>query len=493
MVCGGWVYFGMMLVTLGLIFCCLNLPESKNVERASSTDKMHFRRRRSLSWHHQSSQHHNAILSRDNSARLVTDRITDVLQHPRVMELCNRPQEGATSDEGSDISGFKLNKVLVVVSPGQTMSTNRVSHLSSPRVDCDFQTYAKYSSVGKIQTFPEVVNIYKNVQMNKGRFKIFSMMPSRSFCDEGQLTPLGAMQQILIGEQLSKAYFKKLRILRKISRDSFLAAKSIPEELAYQSASAFLHGFLNEKQFSQMYVEKSVYNFCKESRSTICSCAKADFLKLQISKSVEKGYLLFKDEPVQDDEINDLLGFERGDISPKQIISLLSGWLCDQSSLPCRGNNCPNLTTANLNLLFESADSHIEAVSNNDIFANFVKLHTRSFLSDVFHWLQSSEGEFLLYSAGESFLSFLVTALDIEQSRVLPLGSRLVFEVYSPASPRQQNKARLRVLLNGKDVTHKVGLCSKSEGQLCELEKAYRIFESQSFNGRSYDEECRSN
>ena len=388
--------------------------------------------------------------------------------------------------------GFKLDKVLVLMSAGHSVPSQRVGHISSPRLNCDFQRYAKYSSVNKIQTFAEVVDIYKNVQTNKGRFKIYSMIPSRSYCGEGQLTPYGAIQQISTGELLSKAYGGKLKVLREIPRESFLAARSVPTELAYQSAVALLHGLFNEKQFSQMFVEKSVDNFCQESPSRSCSCAKADYLKHQMSKSVEKGYLLFKDEPTQDDKINDLLHFANGDVSPKQIISLLSSWLCHKNSLPCQQNACLNLTSANLNVLFESTDLHVGTVSSNDIFSTFVKLHTRPFLSDIFHWLRS-EGEFLLYSADESFLSFVLTALGIEQSKVLPPASRLVFEIHSPVSPRQQNKARLRVLLNGKDVTDRVGLCATSEDRFCELEKVYRIFENQSFNGNNYEEECLSN
>ena len=85
----------------------MNLPQSSNVESASSTQNLHFRRRRQVAGRHLSSQHASvALLGHDSShdsSQDAADSLADVLRHPRVMELCNWPTDEATNDEGMNL------------------------------------------------------------------------------------------------------------------------------------------------------------------------------------------------------------------------------------------------------------------------------------------------------------------------------------------------------------------------------------------------------
>lgn len=117
--------------------------------------------------------------------------------------------------------------------------------------------------------------------------------------------------------------------------------------------------------------------------------------------------------------------------------------------------------------------------------------------------VSGSGPSFILYSGHDHTLEHLTTALGLPyDATLLRYGARLVIEVYRNAT-RETDKAAgdvfFRLLVNGKDVTNRIGFCRTSglhhatEQAFCKMERMVRFVHDDYFatlNGSNFKEAC---
>ncbi|XP_067659009.1 2-phosphoxylose phosphatase 1-like [Haliotis asinina] len=446
---------------------------------------------------HVSSDHQRAVLMPDkNNGNVMTftvDNQSDPLLHPGFMNYCRLSENAFTGSEGSPVPGYHLKKVFALISPGQRATKIDFENITSPDISCDFEEYAQLSSHPKVQSLPEVADIYRHMRSRKDGFKIFRPYPDSPFCEYEELSPLGTTQHILLGEYMGKKY-STFGFDEPYSIERMLAAHCIQDEAAYQSIFAFLHGLLHEKDFVSTSVQKSLNNFCHMYPNQRCSCPKSDFLQHQIAKAVRRGFHIFKGSAKVERGINAKLNLPyHTDIAPREIVSFLSSWVCDGRQHPCKRGTCFNISISNLNDVFQSANDYLNHMTSTVSFKSYAHLNVYPFLERMFKWLHGAEYErFSVMAAEEDFVVMVMTVLGLPVEQVLPLASRLVFEIHESS---QSNDLIVKIYFNGIDVSDRLSVSTDLNVSVLGLEMVseyYTRLMLTSFKNRDYYTECMS-
>jgi hypothetical protein len=113
--------------------------------------------------------------------------------------------------------------------------------------------------------------------------------------------------------------------------------------------------------------------------------------------------------------------------------------------------------------------------------------------------LVSKPPVFILYSGHDSTIEPLATAIGVSNGSWPKYASRLVFELYGQvANTSSEADAYIRVLYNGKDVTHHLIFCkghmTSMNNRVCPLKLFAEYVEDEKFNGSpgktGYAEAC---
>ncbi|XP_046556700.1 uncharacterized protein LOC124265890 isoform X2 [Haliotis rubra] len=446
---------------------------------------------------HVSGDHQRALLKpEENNGGVMTftvDNQSDPLLHPGFMNYCRLSENAFTGSEGSPVPGYHLKKVLTLISPGQRATKIDFENMTSPDISCDFEEYAHRSSHPKVQSLPEVADIYRHMKSKKDGFKIFRPYPDSPFCEYEELSPLGTTQHILLGEYMGKKY-SKFGFDEPYAIEGMLAAHCIQDEAAYQSIFAFLHGLLHEKDFVSTSVKKSLNNFCQMYPSHRCSCPKSDFLQHQIAKAVRRGFHIFKESAKVERGINEKINLPyHTEIAPREIVSFLSSWVCDGRQHPCKDGTCFNISISNLNDVFQSTNDYLNHITSTVSFKSYAHLNVYPFFERMFKWLHGSGYErFSVMAAEEDFVVMVMTVLGLPVEQVLPLASRLVFEIHESS---QSKDLIVKIYFNGIDVSDRLSLSTDLNVSLLSLEMVSEYYTRSmlsSFKDRDYYTECMS-
>ncbi|GFO16217.1 hypothetical protein PoB_004272200 [Plakobranchus ocellatus] len=382
--------------------------------------------------------------------------------HPRISELCADTFRGL---EGRRIKDFRLEKVFIAVSPG---------HTSAPR---DVAEALQKHKSEKVRDYPEFLTIKKavNGRNEKSAFKIFEALPSESFgksktegwrkgkrdretvkrgapetsVQSEQLSVLGVIQMIKLGEFLGKSYFKKLRSIAAPPGESPRLAETTGDLLLYQTLSALLHGLLTEKQFVAADINKVGSSFCRVlgHSGSVCNAYHNSLQHLQhfMQEAFNKETHLFKDVKLSSFNFAEFWQDFQRDWSAKEAIGFVSNRLCAEkhhkkvASSRFKSKKPVKISSGHLNLLFNVSDAHVAYMSASEVFQSFAKSYSLLLLqfADQWltcHWCKGSvchdENDMKIVSLNELSMLSLLSALYLQPSKHILPASRLVIEVF---------------------------------------------------------------
>ena len=137
-------------------------------------------------------------------------------------------------------------------------------------------------SIDNTPNLPEWMHSYHNHMQNlagareeKQTFHGYDTYPNHAICGTAALTPLGAAQHIKNGKLFKDRYTHALKISAKNMYESVLV-RSTDWPRCFESALAFMYGFLSEFSVSKLDVEMAKDNrMCLESKereSLPCHC-----------------------------------------------------------------------------------------------------------------------------------------------------------------------------------------------------------------------------
>ncbi|XP_059147216.1 uncharacterized protein LOC131934959 isoform X2 [Physella acuta] len=426
--------------------------------------------------------------SQESSARPSS---TTLARHARVLDMY---PVTSVSQEGQEINGFLLKKVLVVVSPGLRIPPDHI-HLPTlwekKQHQCKFRETLKLHKSEKFESFEEILSTKEKFKRkSNSAFKVFKFDPET--CRGESLSAAGVLHMIHVGEHLSKVYLSKLKSLQHVMSQGL--AESVGDEVLFHSMNALLYGLLTEKQFIHSDVVKvpSDFHFKTDVKQP------QDDLHFYVAESYkQETHLLksnklsiletgMKDETTAKEAINYLLN----QLYPKLVVRKQNNQEFDNSNF---GNQNKDLHFNYITNIFNSSDTHHKYLTSNPLFHTYAVSLTYPLRQHIKNFILSSEDlpeeqDMKLLAVDELLMLSLLASLNLTVSNHLMPGSRLVFETYEPKflspldKPEKVDKllklmniplekrnplSFVRVLYNGKVISSSFASCGSSEVGFC--------------------------
>lgn len=305
------------------------------------------------------------------------------------------------------------------------------------------------------------------------------MYPSHSVCGEGQLTGKGAVQHIINGMHLNERYIHKHQLFTDTDWPKQLLVHTTETSRTYQSALAFIYGFVPKFDISKINLKMSPsVNFCEDNMFGLaCQCPGLDSLRTQAegeckqNKEVKRSYLEYRNVLSY---VNKVLGISSYSIpGPTSLLDGLSAFMCHDLAYPCNSTGqC--ITSKVLEVIWKIIDTKTSCMSKNPAYTRYARVNMHGLLFRIARNFKASSengtnAKFHLYSGHDTTVSPLIIGLGISDNVWPGYAHRIVMELYS-TSNRQQHF--MRVLQNGKVVTDQVTFCRNrtKEHGLCDFE-----------------------
>ncbi|ESO99123.1 hypothetical protein LOTGIDRAFT_173865 [Lottia gigantea] len=449
----------LLMFIAGLFYATVGLPNFEPVRSKTDED---FQKKRILKYSRPAQRHLSGYsevvidLEQETDAPYVkfasvsdTNTTRDLLQHPRIQTWCQRPNNNLSGTEGVPIDGFKLSSVVVLSTPGHTAS-------SSDTVGCDWQEFIAGYKDQKLSNYKEVLSIHKNIMINKGGFKVYEPI-STSGCKDRELSPLGIAQNIKLGEFIRKAYIHDLKTLKTLYRESVSFANSVQDVASYQSSMAFFHGLLCEKQFMTVNIHKVHDNLCSRALGLNCKCQ-------TLSQHSDFTTTFNEKEPLKQNigrEVESPVDFQKY----RKYLQDLSRICIDEEI--CAGSNCIDSTINAALHIFKMADHALLNITKSPSFIAKARLYSHPLFITIIPTLFEPKHDFTHYSIKEFTFANLLVALGIPVHSVPSPASRISIEVHKKKGGR---KRVFRILVNGRDLTPYVKVCSEEFSSFCNLQ-----------------------
>lgn len=307
---------------------------------------------------------------------------------------------------------------------------------------------------------------------------VFATMPTYpnvSSCAEGDLTWEGVLQHISLGAALKNVYYGHPWFLLPADwNQEAVELYSTPVPRTYQSALAFLYGFLPNFSVDRLRLLPSDNrHFCVEP---FCVCPRLEAYQSVID---DKKKSMLQGNPVML-QLTTTLGkvlSPRGDASdfqaPMHVFDGLMGFTCQSKALPCSENGCA--TMDHVGKVTSYVDWLGKTLSEDGIFRRSCLLEAYSLLIRMHGGLRAalngtSRAKFLFFSGHDVNLTTVASTLGFDDGVIPPYASRLIFEAYARGA-----RHFFRVLYNGRDVTRKLIFCkdveSSSDATLCSFDR----------------------
>ncbi|RUS83808.1 hypothetical protein EGW08_008420 [Elysia chlorotica] len=363
---------------------------------------------------------------------------------------------------GERIQDYQLEKAFIAVTPG---------HTSTP---ADIVKALEGHRSEKVRAYPELLSIKRVVRgsSSKSAFKIFEALPSGTYRTtqksfggkekkqdrteggkvEEELSVVGVVQLIKLGEFLSSRYFEQLHSVGAPPGESENLAETTGKLVHFQTLSAFLHGLLMEKQFVATNVAKVGASYCQVAGQlgSICSAAHSALQHLHffVKEAFRKETVLFKDSKLSGLNVAALLSEGPNDLSAKDAISHVSDRLCAERHhrrVERVRKNPIQVSNADIDLMFNISDSHVAYLSSSEAFQSFARSHSLSLLSFADQWLTCSpragshsgsggcrdKNDLKTVSIEPLSMLSLLTTLSLPTSQHILPAARLVIEVFN--------------------------------------------------------------
>ncbi|XP_015916376.1 2-phosphoxylose phosphatase 1 isoform X2 [Parasteatoda tepidariorum] len=375
----------------------------------------------------------------------------------KALRYCNPPNDIIPGQEGKSPVNGSLELVAVIVRHGDRAPLRPIRNQSI--INCG------------TQNSPILLKYLKTLKHLRGSakhlfpFTTFPLHPGEKHCTSAQMTLLGAHQHLMVGQVLKKAYIEDHGLLGKNWSSDDIKLYSTIYSRTYQSAVAFLFGFLPSFNISNIKIIPSAdTRFCMTDY--YCNCPLAAQLESQTNKKLKR---LLQSHPA----VLNLLGRlspivkyhpNHSDIlDPFEMFDSLMGYVCHGSHLPCIPGTNKCVTFEHVRNLIAFLDWEGRQFIRDSSNVKAAMLNMQGFFIHLLSSMKSyinkkDRARFMLYSGHDVTLEPLSTALGINDGNMIPYASRIVFELYSHTVNSKLNYV-LKILFNGKDVTKYTSFC----------------------------------
>ncbi|XP_023236375.1 2-phosphoxylose phosphatase 1-like [Centruroides sculpturatus] len=421
----------------------------------------------------------------------------------KALKYCNPPEDISLGHEGKMPGNYSLELVVVLIRHGDRAPLRQIRNQSY--INCGVSKELNHSLLNKY------ISYVKSVQRlpKEDPFSAFNLFPHPKLCNPSQLTLLGATQHLWLGNILSQVYNTYWKLLTKDFTYNNIKVYSTVYARTFQSAVAFLFGFLPKFDFSEIKIIPSFdTRFCL--KELFCKCPVLDFQRRIIEKKQRK---LINSHPAVLHLLQQLNPIVKSNLNQQDITSAtamfdsLMGYICHNSQLPCIPNTHICVTIDHVRNLMAFLDWERKQLAGDGIHKRNSLLKMHGFLYNVHQNMQNLINEkpnaarFILYSGHDITLSPVASCLGFNDGVIPSYASRIIFELYSSTISNLKSY-NLRILYNGKDVTKHLPFCkshfkakkSKSkQDHLCSFDRFTKFIHSDFFkvmNTSSYEVAC---
>ncbi|XP_077998385.1 2-phosphoxylose phosphatase 1-like [Glandiceps talaboti] len=412
-----------------------------------------------------------------------------------ILKYCNSPANVGLGMEGQEHPGYTLISVTTVIRHGDRTPMNTVPN-TKPSWNCRFtqKMLAKNPLFGIYIPYMEYMSTHVNQLRSDIVLKGMKYIPDEEVCGKSELTPLGAMQHLILGSHLDVVYNKEHNLLSEKWSQSDIAIETTQYQRTLQSSLAFLYGFLPAFNFDKFEIKLSEgFNFCQMD----CKCPSAYLYEKMVNE--EKLQLLKNDEDLKDaiDAVAKILN-----VGPSyhpyanHLQDALTPFVCHNRRLPCGPRECLHIN--HLGGIINHTKM-VARVTNQDgkPREKFVRLNMHPLLSRIVDSMESSiQGnnrvKFKLFSGHDLTVSPLIDVLGLPDHAWPPYASRVIFELWKE---NKTSRHFVRVLYNGDDLTKYVRFCGgySNDVGLCPWQRFadfVRLENLKTFNSTTYKEAC---
>ncbi|XP_075541277.1 2-phosphoxylose phosphatase 1 [Dermacentor variabilis] len=422
-------------------------------------------------------------------------QLSHSLTKAKAMKYCNPYNSISLWQEGKVPSNnFTLEAVAIMVRHGERMPLRRVrnQHLLGCRRPPSTSSPSSSRS-SPLNSFVSLITKHPLLPL-KNIFATIATHPNQSNCVEGQLTWEGVVQHVNMGASLHDAYHTgPWRLLPDDWDARSVKLYSTVFSRTYQSALAFLYGFLPQFSFDRLHLVPSRdINFCMGPH---CACPQ---LKTYERLFTRKTKVMLKNHLAVVQLLNTLgkvlspQGNNSEFVAPRPIMDGLMGFVCQRKPLPCADHHCA--TMEHVGNVISYVDWEGRQLSQDLSFRRSSILKAHYLLARIHRGLRdfmdgTSKTKFLFFSGHDINLIPVASTLGFDDGTIPPYASRIVLEAYSNA----KKERFIRVLYNGKDMTRHTHFCKSIRAgvdmELCPFgnfttflqQDVFKLFSAKSF------------
>ncbi|KAA0189236.1 hypothetical protein HAZT_HAZT001638 [Hyalella azteca] len=382
----------------------------------------------------------------------------------KLRQLCNPAERIHAASEGRLANtAYDLMGMIVAIRHGDRgplMSVRNLSH-----INCSHRSYMS----GAYKNFVSaVMNASRSSDFASfaGSFSKYPVLPSLYHCSAAHLTPVGVVQHLKLGKVLKEIYINNLNLFSHPWEIDDVVIHSTKFRRTYQSALAFLHGFLPKFDVSQLrVVEGRSVSFCNNN----CRC---DRLALLDEKYDQERKMFRNSHPGVMDLLERLSAIVKEgpgapDIThPGAMRDALLVYACHGHALPCVGGVCVQAEDVSSIISYEEWERRQKKSKAKH---KASKLRAYGLLKDIAQtmdtMMRDGKPKFVLYSGHDKTLNYLLDSLSLPAYQLPNYASRIIFEVYKNSSFKStsemyRNSFYFRIIYNGKDITKFLPFCS---------------------------------
>ncbi|KAK6176468.1 hypothetical protein SNE40_014752 [Patella caerulea] len=398
---------------------------------------------------------------------------SDPLSLPRIAEYCNIPKLPHTGQEGEVASVYKLKSVYTVMRHGDRTTLYTFPRHRNPTISCRFKS--NMVAHPKINAFAQTMDSFTGKQNTGSLFLNWALYPNRAVCDSSFLTPVGALQHIINGVHFNQKYVQNLKLFKEVFSPDQVKIKVTEYSRTYQSAMAFLYGFLPTFNLTELNVQltRNIF-FCSEKAvGSSCECPSIQHFKKLSNREVMSAKLNLTRQKHLRKEIAEVFELNVDQLPFNYaMFDILSSYACHGIKLPCN-NKGKCITKDMLSGLTEYLDKSGAAYEKSPSFKKHNQLSSYPLLMDIGnHMISVAHGKtnekFVLYSGHDKTVSPVLSVLGINPGKWVKYATRVVFELYNRHDVKDHYY--IRILHDGKDLTSQVNFCKeKMSNGLCKI------------------------
>ncbi|ELU13270.1 hypothetical protein CAPTEDRAFT_146243 [Capitella teleta] len=397
---------------------------------------------------------------------------------------------------------LKLLSVHVVIRHGDRLHLNPLPDNSLLRIPCHLSV-SQLKSSHLAARYERAMRSLAQRQSNQ-TFHGMDLHPDQEWCGLGHLTPYGAMQHVITGDYLRRKYLHMLSMQSHGHPEEAVLVKSTKYSRNFQSAIAFMHGFLPDTPPTLLNMEKvDNVSFCSINSGHPCQCAASEKFKdifparfRQLGNNIRTSRRII---PVYDN-LSKVFGVDpEAILPPSHNMDIFMAHVCHAT--PLSGNRGQCLASRTVRNLYDALSENGQEALKDSNYLRGVRLNMQPLLYEIAERMikqtakQTKPLKFVLYSGHDTTIEPLAAALGFSSGIWARYASRIVFELYhNTLSPAKQY---VRVLYNGRVVTDLMPFCRNSDqierSGLCPLRQLVnfvRMGNMRDLGARDYEEAC---